>query len=167
TGTISTSTTEAIPDAGSEESVMVASGVTVEATAGDVNLSAADSVIVQAGGTVKSDVGAVNIAIGVGDTDNDAAFTNNGSLIQAITRTATTIAFVTAPQALTLGAPARFLVQLQDGSGNPAPAGAGGVIINLATTSSNGTFLDGAGNPVVSITIAAGTTTGSFQYKDT
>ena len=53
--------------------------------------------------------------------------------------------------------------------GLPTSAGAGGVTLNLSSTSSGGTFLDVSGKPLPSatITIPQGSSTASFEYQDT
>jgi hypothetical protein len=60
-------------------------------------------------------------------------------------------------------------VQLLDSSGNVTTAGSGGLTLDLSTTSSGGTFLDTNGQPLASphVTIAQGSSTASFKYKDT
>jgi hypothetical protein len=61
-----------------------------------------------------------------------------------------------------------MLLQLQDGQGNSALAGTGGVTIQLASTSGGGTFYDLAGNPLVNhtVVIPAGASSVAFTFKD-
>jgi subtilase family serine protease len=40
------------------------------------------------------------------------------------------------------------------------------VTVNLASSSAGGTFLDASANPITSVTIAAGASTATFQYRD-
>src|SRR5262249_14457552 len=42
-----------------------------------------DSIVIQSGGTVSSDTGTVTLNVGVGDVDNDAVLTINGTVIAA------------------------------------------------------------------------------------
>src|SRR5438270_3865850 len=59
-------------------------------------------------------------------------------------------------------------VGLFDVNGNAVNAGAGGLTVNLGTSSSGGIFLSSpGGSPITTITIASGSSTATFQYKDT
>jgi len=62
-----------------------------------------------------------------------------------------------------------FTVQSQDANGNPVNAGTGGLTVFLTSTSSTGQFISAADNTTVinSVTIAAGSNTAQFKYKDT
>jgi hypothetical protein len=77
------------------------------------------------------------------------------------------LAFTTAAQTINAGACSAVMsVQTQDTFGNPTTAGA---TVGLATTSPGGTFsLSSTCTPIVtSVTIAAGSSSGSLFYKDT
>jgi hypothetical protein len=79
------------------------------------------------------------------------------------------IVFLTAPQTLTAGATsAPITVQLQNQNGNPVNAGTGGVVVTLTTTSNSPGFAVGfpTANPG-SVTIPKGSSSGTFQYRDT
>jgi hypothetical protein len=79
------------------------------------------------------------------------------------------IQFTTAPVVLaTNQVSALITVQLQDQFGNLIQAGAGGVTLALSTNSTGGTFLSSTSQPLAgpSVTIAQGTSTASFEYKD-
>jgi hypothetical protein len=70
--------------------------------------------------------------------------------------------FTTAPQTLTAGqVSAPIGVELRDKYDNLAPAGPGGVTLSLETSSAGGMFLS------MGLTIPAGASSGTFQYKDT
>ena len=79
------------------------------------------------------------------------------------------LAFITAPQTLTAGViSAPITVQLQDSFGNPVAAGTGGLDVNLSTSSSGGIFRDSADTTsMTNVTIAEGTNSASFKYRDT
>jgi hypothetical protein len=82
-----------------------------------------------------------------------------------------TLAFTSAPQALTAGTPsAPLTVQLESSSGTPVTA-AGNVTVTLASNSGQGTFSASSSGPwssTLSVTIPAGaSTTPSFYYGDT
>ena len=84
-GTYSMTTTETASEATTplpppDDDITVNAGVTVESTGGDVDLTSGDGIVTQAGSLLKSDAGAVNLSIGVGDDDNDAALTLNGTI---------------------------------------------------------------------------------------
>jgi CSLREA domain-containing protein len=82
----------------------------------------------------------------------------------------TTLAITTSLQTILAGqASTPITVQLQDPFGNPITAGAGGVTVQLSTTSSGGSFLTTSGQPLGgnTVTIAAGANSSSFEYKDT
>jgi uncharacterized protein (TIGR03118 family) len=81
------------------------------------------------------------------------------------------VIFATGPQALQAGQPSGVItLELHDGFDNVAAAGAGGVVLSLATDSAHGTFLDTASNPLATppqVTFSAGATSASFKYEDT
>jgi hypothetical protein len=80
-----------------------------------------------------------------------------------------TLIFTTAAQKFIAGqSSGTITVLMLDAQGHPSPAGSSGVVLNLSSTSSTGTFLDAAGRPLSSpsITIAAGSSTGGFEYTD-
>lgn len=79
---------------------------------------------------------------------------------------ASKVVFASAPVSFAAGATSTITVQLQDSGSVAAPAGAGGQVVNLATSSNSGAFLDGGGNPISSLTIAAGDTTATVTYAD-
>jgi hypothetical protein len=69
-----------------DDDLTVNGGVTVRSNGGNVNFTSGDSVLIQAGATVRSDVaatGTVSLLAGVGDTDNDAVLTVNGTISAA------------------------------------------------------------------------------------
>jgi tartrate-resistant acid phosphatase type 5 len=76
--------------------------------------------------------------------------------------------FTTAAQALTAGVSSGVMtVQLQDAYGNAVSAAAAQAV-SLATTSAGGTFRDAADTTAITgVTVAAGTSTASFRYRDT
>jgi hypothetical protein len=81
----------------------------------------------------------------------------------------TTLAIATPLQTVLAGQASNpIAVQLQDPFGNSIAAGAGGVTIQLSTTSNGGSFLTTSGQPLSgnSITIAAGADSAAFEYKD-
>ncbi len=76
TGTINAMTTETASESTTplplpDENLVVNSGVTVESTTGDVNLTAGDDILVH-GAIVKSDLGVVTETPGVNDIDKDS-----------------------------------------------------------------------------------------------
>ena len=77
------------------------------------------------------------------------------------------VAFLTGAQSmLTNQSSGTVLLQLQDGQGIPALAGAGGVTIQLTSSSAGGAFYDLSGNPITSVVIPAGSTSAAFTYRD-
>jgi hypothetical protein len=59
-------------------------------------------------------------------------------------------------------------VTLEDASGNPVPAGGGGVTVRLSSSSAGGLFFQTPGEaPSTGVTILAGDETASFYYGDT
>jgi hypothetical protein len=79
-------------------------------------------------------------------------------------------AFTTGPQSFLAGQTSgAILIGLKDAPEQAATAGAGGLTLTLATTSSNGTFFDLFGNPLAgnTITIPEGLSRIGFVYKDT
>ena len=84
-GTLTATTTETgsetvTPLGPPDDDLTVNSGVTVESTGGNVNLTSGDSIVLQAGSLVKSDVGTITLMAGVGDVDNDAQMILLGTL---------------------------------------------------------------------------------------
>jgi hypothetical protein len=85
---------------------------------------------------------------------------------------ATQLVFTTSPQTILAGQPSTIItVQLQDQNHQPVQAGAGGVAVNLLSSSPGEMFLDTSGNPLPnpggpSITIAQGSSSVSFEYED-
>src|SRR3954447_16238121 len=80
---------------------------------------------------------------------------------------ATKVVFGNGPVTLAAGAAAAAMtVQLQDAGGAAATGGAGGPVITLSTSSSGGTFVDGTDQPITNVTVAAGSSSASFGYKD-
>ena len=63
--------------------------------------------------------------------------------------------------------PGAIVIQLSDQAGNPIAAGAGGVLINLATSSSGGNFYNSQNAPVTSVTIPTGANSVTLAYRDT
>src|SRR5262249_53083240 len=83
---------------------------------------------------------------------------------------ASKLAFTSASQTLTAGVTSgnNITVTLQDGFGNAATAGSGGVTVNLSTTSAGGVFRDTADtSTITSVSIASGSSGAGFKYKDT
>src|SRR5207237_111736 len=81
---------------------------------------------------------------------------------------ASKLVFTTAAQTLNAGVCSLVAtVQSQDNSGNPANV-ASATTVNLATTSTGGTFYSNSTctTPATTSTIAAGTSTASFYFKD-
>ena len=77
------------------------------------------------------------------------------------------LAFVAPAQVLTTGnASQPITIVLLDASLNPVNAGAGGVVVNLSSTSAQGSFVNSKGVAATSVVIAAGTDTATFTYKD-
>jgi hypothetical protein len=77
------------------------------------------------------------------------------------------VVFTTASQTLTVGQTSTVItVQLQDSAGNVAPAASNGLTLTLSSTSMGAQFLDANNQPITSITILAGSSTGTFQYVD-
>ncbi len=77
-GTISATTTETgsenvTPLPPPDDDLTVNSGVTLQSTGGDVDLTSGDSIIEQPGSVLKAN-GTVNTTVGMGDNDNDAFF---------------------------------------------------------------------------------------------
>ena len=116
-------------------------------------------------------IGAGNASATVPTTDQRGLpRTVNGSLdIGAFQSQAPALVFTTLGQTVDAGQAETVTVQLLDLDGNPASAGAAGVDVNLASTSSGGLFLDTDSNllPGSSITIAKGASSATFQYVDT
>jgi hypothetical protein len=78
------------------------------------------------------------------------------------------VAFTTPVQTIaTNQASQPITVSLHDSTGNPATA-TSAVVVSLSSSSSGGQFLDTSGKPLAnnSITIAAGSGSASFEYKD-
>src|SRR5207244_12879262 len=83
---------------------------------------------------------------------------------------ATQLVALSKPQILTVGQPSALITfQLENPFGSPVPAVSGGVVVNLSTSSSGGTFQEANGNPLArpTLTIPQGTATASFAYVDT
>jgi hypothetical protein len=84
-GTLSATTTETATETTTQlpspdDDITVNGGVTVESTGGDVDFTAGDSIVTQAGSVLKSDSGTVSLTAGMGDVDNDASLTLNGTI---------------------------------------------------------------------------------------
>jgi|GEM_PF-3770755 len=80
-GTLTVTTTETAVEMGPpEDDITVNSGVIVQSTGGDVDFTSGDSIILQSTSQVISLTGAVNFIAGMGDTDNDASVTLNGTI---------------------------------------------------------------------------------------
>src|SRR5205823_9648450 len=78
--------------------------------------------------------------------------------------------FTTAPLTIEAGVTSSTMtVQIQDQFGNTAVAGASGQTVNLSTTSGlTGVFRNTADTASISsLTIASGSSTASFKYRDT
>ncbi len=87
---------------------------------------------------------------------------------ETITAALTSLSFTTPAHRMILGAsPATITIQLDDQAGDPFTAGSAGVLINLATNSSGGTFYNAADIPVTSVTVPAGSNSVSLAYRDT
>jgi len=117
-GTISATTTETanenvIIPTPPEDDITVVTGVKVESTGGDVDLTAGDSIDIQAGSTVKSDSGTVSLQAGVGDTDGDATLTIDGTISAAN---------------LTIVTPGNFLVTTLNVSGTLSITAGGSIL---------------------------------------
>jgi hypothetical protein len=87
-GTITATTTETASESATplpppDDDLTVNANVTVESTGGDVDFTSGDSIITGAGSLLKSDTGAVNLSIGVGDNDNDAVLSLQGTISAA------------------------------------------------------------------------------------
>jgi Repeat of unknown function (DUF5650)/Invasin, domain 3/Immunoglobulin I-set domain len=94
----------------------------------------------------------------------------NVVLTQVAPGAAARFGFATAPRTLTAGvtSAAVITVQLEDPFGSPVNAGSAGQVVHLSTTSVVGLFRNTADTATItSVTIAAGTSTASFKYKDT
>jgi hypothetical protein len=82
---------------------------------------------------------------------------------------ATQLAFTTGPVSVVAGQSSTTItVQLEDASNQAAQAGAGGVVVNLASSSAGAFFLDTDGNALANPTlfVAQGATSASFVYED-
>ena len=79
----------------------------------------------------------------------------------------TSIRFVTAPQTLAAGTAGNMTIVILDQFGDPINAGAGGRVVNLATSSATGTFTNQFGGQITTVTVAAGASTATFNYQDT
>ncbi len=97
-----------------------------------------------------------------GQTSNASAFGGTTIDVQNI------LAFTTPKQTLTPGQVSQpITIQLQDADGNPIkPTSA--VTVNLSSNSAGGKFLDTSSKPLTnnSLTIAAGSSSASFEYED-
>jgi Ca2+-binding RTX toxin-like protein len=84
-----------------------------------------------------------------------------------VTGAAAGLIVTSAPQTLTVGQTSGTMTaELVDASGDPAQAGSGGVTLTLGSSSGAATFFNAAGNPISSVTVAAGSSTASFEYQD-
>ncbi|MDB5307830.1 MAG: repeat protein, partial [Gemmataceae bacterium] len=90
-GTITGTTTEtAVETVGTpEDDITVNAGVTVLSTGGDVVFTSGDSIVAQTGSLLKSGAGTVILTAGVGDLDNDASLTLNGTIVGNLSVTQT------------------------------------------------------------------------------
>src|SRR5205807_776547 len=81
-GSITATATETADESANppEDDITVNAGVTVQSTGGDVTFVSGDSIITQPGSVIQA-AGAINLTIGNGDTDNDAVFNLQGTLI--------------------------------------------------------------------------------------
>ena len=78
------------------------------------------------------------------------------------------VALISAPQALTAGVTSiPMMVQLQDTYGNPVTAETAGQVVGLSTSSTGGSFADVNGAPITTVTIAPGSSSMTFKYRDT
>ena len=78
------------------------------------------------------------------------------------------LGIISTPQTLTAGTSSGpMTVQLQDAYGNPVVAGTTGQIVSLTASSSGGSFQDANGVTTTTVTIAAGSSTATFKYRDT
>jgi hypothetical protein len=103
----------------------------------------------------------------VGVTTGPAG-SNFGTLTE-VAGIADQLVYTTQAQTLTVGQVSETIAfELRDQFGNPVNAGAEGLPVTLDSSSAGGTFLATDGTTVItSVTIASGSSTASFKYKDT
>src|SRR5205814_10047751 len=94
--------------------------------------------------------------------------TSFGALSQ-VAGAAAKFGFATAPMTIEAGVTSSTMtVQLQDQFGNAVVAGASGQTVNLGSSSGTGVFRNTADTATItSLTIASGSSTASFKYRDT
>ena len=99
-------------------------------------------------------------------TANDAGHTDTASLTVSASA-ASKLAITTAPQSLTAGVTSNTITaQLQTSAGAPVNASSA-IIVNLSTNSTGGLFRNTADTATItSVTIASGTNSASFKYRD-
>jgi hypothetical protein len=164
-GVASGTITVALEDAfGNLVSASGAIAVTLSTTSGKGTFAPASSLTIAAGATSASFQYA-DLSEGTSTLTAAASgltpATQGESVIPAA---ASHLAFTTPPQTLTAGvASGTITVALEDAFGNPVTVGSA-LTVNVSTSSGKGTFTP-SGAP--GLTIAAGASTVSFQYKDT
>ena len=150
-------TANATEDAGAatNDDVTVNAGVTVQSTAGNVTFNAGDDIVITAGATVQATAagagGDVTLNAGVGDNDNQATMTPDGTVSGN-----TTDGVIT----LNLGA---------GGAASPAIQGAAGSItadgLRLLSAGANGSF-DLSSSSTNDVNTIAAATTGLINFRD-
>ncbi len=115
-------------------------------------------------------IGAGHVVAGLATTDERGLQrVVAGSLdIGAVQTQPATLTFSTGSQTFTAGQTASITLELEDLDGQPSVAPAGGLTVNLATTSGGGALLQADGSPLVGgqLTIPAGASSVTFAYRD-
>ncbi len=110
--------------------------------------------------------GTITFTVTATDANNDSTSANFSLTVVAGPPAA--VVFSTVAQTNTAGAVSALMtVQLQDADGNPALAGSGGLTLNLHSDSAGGSFLDVNDQAITTLTVAPGSSTASFEYRDT
>ncbi len=100
-------------------------------------------------------------------TASAASLTSATQVETVILAVPTSLAFVTSPLTLTAGTSGTITIEMLDQLGHPINATGGGQVVNLTTTSANGSFQDDFFNTITSVTIAAGSSSATINYTDT
>ena len=98
---------------------------------------------------------------------NSWSATSTASSSVTVLGVASQLVFTTSPQTLTAGVlSGTITVQRQDASNNPVTTGS--LVVSLSKSSTGGVLLDPTGtNVITGITIASGSSSASFTYRDT
>lgn len=119
------------------------------------------------GGTFYATSGTHTMALVSTGPDSSTTFLDQAQLTAVTPGAAAQVVITTVPQSLATGvASSAITVVLEDSNGLAVAAGSGGVTLNLSSTSNQGLFYNSANTLASAVTIAAGSSSTTFTYKD-